>query len=73
MVVPTLTVNPSGGTEIAVSAQIPFKLWGDGGEFKPDPDDLVVAVEPAPGLAVEADLSGLAPDATVILWARANF
>ena len=72
--IPTVTVSPTGWLQLALSAQIPYRLWGDGGEFKPDPDSLVLSQEIGPfNQLYEADLSGLLPDATVTFWTRANF
>ena len=52
--------------DLSLTAQVPARTWGDGGEFSPNADDLVLSV---PGVAT-ADLSGLVPDATVVLWTR---
>ncbi len=73
-VFPSLTVSPAGWLQFALNAQIPYRIWGDGGEFKPDPDTLVVSQEIGPfNQLYEADFSGLLPDATITFWARANF
>lgn len=50
--------------ELAASAQLPYQLWGDGGELRPRPEDLVFNA---------VDFSGLVPDATVTVWTRASF
>ena len=70
--VPTVSVRPWRSLEVSLSGQIPYRLWGDGGEFSPRDDDLVLS---APGSKppLELDLSGLLPDATLILWTRASF
>lgn len=60
--------------ELAVSAQVPYSLWGGGGEFNPRPADLHFDVPgSAPGERFAVDLNGLVPDATVTLWSRASF
>ncbi len=74
VLVPTLTARPTGWLDIALSAQLPYKAWGDGGEFFPSPDDLLLRgslVEGAPALTI--DLGGLVPEAVFTLWTRANF
>jgi hypothetical protein len=68
--IPQLTTLPTGWLEIAVVGQVPYQLWGDYGEFRPNPNDLIIG-EPDAGL--EVDLNGLLADATVVLWARVNF
>ncbi len=73
MLLPSLTVVPLGWLEISASAQIPFQLWGNGGEFRPGEDDLVVEADLGGGNVLTADLSGLVPDATLTLWTRINF
>ncbi len=73
--IPTLTLSPFGSTQIALSGQIPYKFWGEGGEFKPNPADLALSM-PSPlvvGEAIDVDLSGLVPDATLTLWTRTSF
>ena len=72
VVVPTVTSYPTDWLEVAVAAQVPFSLWGGGGELHPSDDDLQVAVA-APGKTVNIDLSGLVPAATLSLWTRVNF
>lgn len=74
LAVPTLTVRPNGWLELSMSGQVPYKLWGDGGELKPAEEDLRLVVPTAPGAPpLEADLSGLASDATLIFWTRVSF
>lgn len=70
----TVSVRPNGWLEVSLSTQIPARLWGNGGEFSPSDDAL--RFEQPGGTGEEplvADFSGLVPDATVILWSRANF
>ena len=67
-VVPTIIYNLFDWLDVAFSAQVPYTLWGDGGELAPSDDDLTFAAGP-----ITADLSGLVPDATVTLWTRASF
>jgi hypothetical protein len=67
-VFPTVGLRLSGATDLSLATQLPYALWGDGGEFRPAADDLVVDVVPGQPL----DLSGLVPEATVTLWARVN-
>ena len=73
IVVPVVTVKPTGWSEIAVTAQLPYRLWGRTGEFKPSDAELVLEVPSPFGGDIEADLSGLVPDATFIVWTRASF
>jgi hypothetical protein len=56
--------------DVSLTAQIPLKAWGDGGELAPREADLRLDV---PGTDLSADLSGLVPDATVIVWTRKTF
>jgi hypothetical protein len=67
---PTVTVRPTGAVEVSLSAQLPYALDADGGELRPDDDDLVLRGL-VPGRPI--DLSGLVPEATAILWSRVNF
>jgi len=69
---PSLVVSPTGWLQLALDAQIPYRLWGDGGEFKPDPDSLVIRQDVL-GRELTADLSGLVPAATITFWTRASF
>lgn len=70
LVVPTITAFPTGWLEIAVAAQVPFTLWGDGGELHPSDDDLVLTLAAPPA---RVDLGGLVPAATLSLWTRVHF
>jgi len=72
LIVPVLSTFPTGWLEVSLAGQIPLSLWGDGGELHPADDDLVWAVDTG-GDPIEVDLSGLVPDATLILWTRLNF
>jgi hypothetical protein len=68
LVVPTVTAFPTGWLEIALAAQVPFTITGDGGELNPSDDELVVGAGPA-----TVELSGLVPAATLSLWTRVHF
>lgn len=68
MVVPTVVAYPLGWLEVALAAQVPFTLVGEGGELHPSDEELMPALGP-----VTVDLRGLAPDATFTLWTRAHF
>jgi|GEM_PF-998054 len=72
-IVPTVNVIPTGWLSLSLSAQIQYRLWGDGGEFKPDKDDLILTADAGPLGELTADLSGLLPAANVTLWTRINF
>jgi hypothetical protein len=69
VVVPTVTVTPTGWLELNGSAQIPYQAWGDGGEFRPTDEQKTVALGPAGSL----DLDGLVQDASFFVWARAKY
>jgi hypothetical protein len=74
LAVPTASVRASGAVEVAVSAQVPYTLWGEGGELNPKAEDLVVAFPLVPEAdPIEVDFSGLLPKTTVVLWTRASF
>ena len=74
MVVPMVSVHPTGWLEISAMAQVPVRVWGNGGEFKPDSEDLTLSYEPLDGLdLLSADFSGLIPDGSIYLWTRVNF
>jgi hypothetical protein len=66
--IPTVSVLPTGWLDITATAQVPYKLYGEGGEFKPREADLIVGDAP-----MALDMSGLLPDASVSLWVRASF
>ncbi|GMV38295.1 MAG: hypothetical protein AMXMBFR64_00110 [Myxococcales bacterium] len=68
LVVPTVTALPTGWLEVALAAQVPFQLWGDGGELSPSDDVLLISLG-----AARVDLSGLVPAATLSLWTRVHF
>ena len=73
-VLTTVSVRPTGWLDVSLSAQLPARVWGDGGEFSPKDEDLIFEQEVLPGsVPITADFSGLVPSATVILWTRANF
>lgn len=74
MAVPTASFFPAGWSEISLAAQVPYKAWGEGGEFLPRRRDLVLRTLESPLLPVaKVDFGGLLPKATVILWTRASF
>ncbi len=66
---PMVAYYPTGWLELSAMAQVPYSLWGDGGELRPRPEDL--AFEGPGGL--EVDFSGLVPTMSLILWTRASF
>jgi hypothetical protein len=70
---PTVSVRPLGWLDISASAQIPYRLWGTGGEFKPADGDLIIEADLGIFGTRSADLSGLLPDATITIWTRASF
>lgn len=71
--VPTVSTRPTGWLTVALSAQVPYRAWGDGGTFKPSTETLQPSFELVPGASLSADLTGLVPDATVIGWVRASY
>ncbi len=69
--IPTLTFIATGRLDLSLSAQIPFSTWGDGGEFRPRPQDTRFEFDLEPNLdPIEVDLSGLVPSSTITFWAR---
>jgi len=73
VVVPTLTGAPLGWLELSASAQLPYRAFGEGGEFKPSAQAQTLEVE-LPGVdPIQADLSGIVPDGAVWVWSRATF
>ena len=72
MAVPVLMGYPTGFMELAVAAQIPLSLWGDGGELHPSHDDLQISYDTG-AVPLTLDFSGLLPAATFIFWTRFNF
>ena len=71
--IPTVSVRPLDWLDLSLSAQVPYRLWGEGGEFKPNEEDLQIEAE-VPFLGtLSADLRGLVPDATITFWTRASF
>lgn len=60
--------------ELAASAQLPYSLWGEGGELRPRREDLRFELPSGTlGETQSVDLSGLVPTATVTVWTRASF
>lgn len=70
---PSITWHPRGWLDVSVTAQIPYTLWGDGGEFKPAADDLLIVRDLGPLGVFQADFSGWVPEATLTVWTRASF
>lgn len=66
---PSVAIAPNSWLELSAAAQIPWAVWGDGGELAPSEADLVVDLPPLG----ELDLNGLMPDATFVFWTRAYF
>ena len=71
-VVPSLTTYITDNIEVSLSGQIPIATSGSG-EFKRDPEDLVVDLPSADGTMTPVDLGGVIPDTTLILWSRFNY
>jgi len=72
--VPTLSFLATDRMDLSLSAQVPFKLWGEGGELKPRAGDLRFEGSFPPGTdPLVLDLSGLVPTATLTFWARFSF
>lgn len=70
VLIPTVSWQAADWLEVAMAAQVPLAVWGDGGELKPKDEDLVLNTG---GLSAPLDLRGLVPDAVVTLWTRASF
>lgn len=70
---PSITWSPRGFLDVSATARIPYKLWGDGGEFQPAPGDLTIVRDLGPLGVFRADFSGWVGDATVTVWARVSF
>ncbi len=70
---PSITIRPRGWLDVSVTAQIPYKLWGDGGELKPAADDFKIVRDLGTLGVFQADLSGMVPDASITVWTRASF
>ena len=73
VVVPTVSYDLRDWVNLALSAQVPFALWGPGGELRPRPEDLRPTFE-LPGTGtLTADLSGLVPAAVITFWTRVSY
>jgi hypothetical protein len=72
LVVPVVTYTPTGRLELSAAAQIPFSLWGSGGELHPNDRQLELSVDTGT-TSEKVDFSGLVPDAVVTVWTRVNF
>ena len=73
-VVPNLSYRASDWLELFLTAQIPWQLGDEGGEFYPSDESMTIEV-PVGGADTgpEVDLSGLRPDASVTLWCRMSY
>lgn len=72
LLVPSVTYAALDWLDVSLSAQVPF-AFVHGGEFKPSRRDLRLQLTGPDGSSVQADLSGLVPDATLTFWSRASF
>lgn len=73
-VVPNLSYRASDWLELFLTAQIPWQLSEEGGEFYPSDESMTVVVPlGGDGTGPEVDLSGLRPDASVTLWCRMSY
>lgn len=71
--IPWLSLRPTGRLELATSAQLPFRVWGDEGEFYPS-HEMLSYVEPSPvGGLLQADLDPLVAAVTWTTWVRLYF
>jgi hypothetical protein len=70
--VPGLSTAPTGWLTVAASASVPVSTWGEGGELRPNPDDLSQTIDVL-GSPLTLDLDGLVPSATFSVWTRVNF
>ena len=70
-VVATATARPNNDVELALTAQVPFRTWGDGGELSPRETELSVPL-PSGGTA-SLDLSGFVPKATLTGQVRVRY
>jgi hypothetical protein len=74
VVISTLTHSTLGWLDLSLSAQIPYLLNGDGGEFKPSAADLMVSIPVTDSQSsFDVDFAGLQGNATLTLWCRASF
>jgi hypothetical protein len=74
LAVPTASWSLRDWLDLWLSAQLPFHLWGDGGELDPAEEDLQLEQDFGPPYGVvTVDLDGLVPAATITAWARASF
>jgi len=73
LVVPTISYAPTGWLTLALAAQVPFSLWGDGGELDPADSDLILTATAPDGSPLTVDFSSLAPAATFTFWSRLAF
>jgi hypothetical protein len=72
LIVPAISVRPTGWLDLSLTGQVPLRLWGDGGELSPG--DTTLDVPLAPGLPpLQVDLGGLIPQATLTGWVRVSW
>lgn len=69
----TVMVSPVKNLDFSATAQVPYRLWGRTGEFKPGSGDLVLTAPSPGGGNLAVDLDGLVADATFIVWSRYAF
>jgi len=73
-VVPNLSYRANDWLELSLTAQIPWQVDDEGGEFYLSDESMTVAVPGGgDGTGPEVDLSGLRPDASVTLWCRMSY
>jgi hypothetical protein len=72
LIVPAVSVRPTGWLDLSFTGQLPLRLWGDGGELSPGDTTLDVPV--VAGLPpLQVDLGGLIPSATLTGWVRVSW
>jgi hypothetical protein len=71
--IPTASYAVAGWFDLAASAELPYLLWGSGGEFKPRPQDLLLTRDLGALGKRSVNLASLVPGATITFWARASF
>lgn len=69
----TVMVSPVKNLDFSATAQVPYRLWGRTGEFKPGSGDLVLTAPSPGGGNLAVDLDGLVADATIVVWSRYSF
>jgi hypothetical protein len=72
LIVPALSMRPTGWLDLSFTGQIPLRLWGDGGELSPG--DTAIDVPLLPGMPpLQVELGGLIPSATLTGWVRVSW